>query len=374
MSLEQKNNIENENNVKNNNKKNEENINELKQKIIILKNGVIDERKKSNKLEKTISELNEQIFEKDQIITKLQLDLNILNNNLNSQDPKTYFDNLINAPIDNEANLKEIEELKKENNELKNEINGYIEQNQYLTKQFENLTIEFDMYKKDNEINIENLKKQNLILQNNFNDKEKIFEAMNKSYNKLNEKQDEINNKINKLSIENKKLKDENNNLTNQNKTYLMAINSLSEQIKNKSELNYLLEEKLKEEKEIVKETYVFKGKIYYAYGDIYRKNIKIFFGKFEDKIIINNEDDDNIEKEIDISDIKVLKSYQNSLTNLQLEYTDFIDGKDKNLICIFTKKECEYILKFYNEMKEKNESKNHNIVMTTMNLENYSY
>ena len=54
------------------------------------------------------------------------------------------------------------------------------------------------MYKKDNEINIENLKKQNLILQNNFNDKEKIFEAMNKSYNNLNEKQDEINNKINK--------------------------------------------------------------------------------------------------------------------------------------------------------------------------------
>ena len=72
MSLEQKNNIENDNNVKNNNKKNEENINELKQKIIILKNGVIDERKKSNKLEKTISELNELIFEKDQIIIKLQ--------------------------------------------------------------------------------------------------------------------------------------------------------------------------------------------------------------------------------------------------------------------------------------------------------------
>jgi len=374
MSLEQNNNNENNNNVQNKNIKNGEIINELKQKILILKNGVIDERKKSNKLEKTISELNEQIFEKNQIISKLQLDLNTLNNNINSQDPKTDFENLINSPIQNETNLKEIEDLKKENNELKKEINGYIEQNQFLTKQFENLTIEYDMYKKDKENNIENLKKQNLILQNNFNNKEKIFEAMNKSYNDLNQKQDDINKRINELLIENKKLKEENKNLTNQNNTCLMAINSLSEQIKNKSELNYQLEEKLREEKEINKETYVFKGKIYYTYGDIYRKNIKIFFGKFEDKIIINNEDDDNIEKEIDISDIKVLKYNDNSLTNLKLEYIDFIDGKEKNLICIFTKRECEYILKFYNEMKEKNKIKKHNIVMTTMNLENYSY
>jgi len=373
MSLEPNNNDENYNNNNIKKKSKEVDINELNQKIVILKNGVIDERKKTTKLEKTISELNEQILEKDQIISKLQLEINILNNNLNSQDPKTYFDNLINNPIPNETN-DEIEKINKENFELKNQINGFIEQNQDLLEKFENLTIEYDTYKKDSETNIENLKKQIIMLQTNYGKKEKIFEAMNKSYNDLNEKQDNINNKINELIIENNKLKEENKNLINQNNTCFLAINSLSEQIKNKSELNYQLEQQIKEEKEINKETYVFKGKIFYKYGDIYRKNIKIFFGNFENKIIINNEEDDNIEKEIDIQDIKVLKYCPNSLTNLKFEYTDFIDGKDKNLICIFTKRECEYILKFYNEMKTKYELKNHNIVMTTMNLENYSY
>ena len=61
-------------------KKSQETINELNKKLLVLKNALLEERKKTNKLEDEVKNLNDKILEKDEIIFNYKNENENLNN------------------------------------------------------------------------------------------------------------------------------------------------------------------------------------------------------------------------------------------------------------------------------------------------------
>ena len=376
------NNFENEN-IKLNNI-----IKDLQTKLIILKNALLEERKKSNHFENKIKDLNEQIYEKDGIILNYKTENKTLDETISKSNLKEYYKKFLedelndndDSDIDidfynqlNQNNNPEV--LKEENRILNKKLTKYQKENQILKGKFELITNDIENIKKESNLTIEKLKKElEEIKRKNKEEKERyeIIEGLSKEFNSGKKLYED---KILELQKSNKKLKEQKDNLQNVNnelillnKVYSITMTELKNKIEEMGNENLIIKQKLEESIEI-NENYIFIGSIFNNDKEINRKQIMIFFGKFQDKIEFTFENcilDIPIQKVISIKKIKDREGY--------LSIRIYIEEKEKKIICQFTERESKFIIQFYYNMKKKYEENKEQVRLMSYNFDNFSF
>ena len=340
-------------------------IKELQTKLIVLKKALLEERDKSSNFEKQVEELKVQLYEKDCLIQNYKTEINTLNESISKSNPKEYYKKMFGD--ENEIN---IDNLKEENNKLNNELKDYQEQNGILKEKLESLTLDIDNIKQESKIKIENLEKEFEKEKKNFEqEKERltIIEGLSKNFDNqkifYENKISELNNQVSKLQNINNQLKTKNSNYSNT----IMELQKQKKEIENE---NCNLSKKL-EETININEDYIFIGSIYNKdENENDRKKIMLFFGKFQDKIEITFENgsmDFPIQKIPSIYKIKDKKEF------ICLTLMDNND-QEKKFICQFSERECNFIIKFYDNMKKKYNENNEQVTMMTYNIDNFTF
>ena len=353
-------------NSENSSEKLQETINELNKKLIILKNALLEERKKTNKLEEEVNNLNNKISEKDGIILNYKNENESLNNKINK----------LNQNEENSENEINKETLQKENQQLQNDLTIIKDQNGVYKLKLEILTSEIEKIKKESNNEIEKLKKdlENEKTLNKINiEKQNGIENMSK---KVNSKKTEYENKFTELiktnnDLENKikNLIKDNNEITLQNKVFVDSITELKKKIEEMGDENYLLNKKL-DDKTILKQDYVFRGTYYFEGENEIKKEIKLCFGKYENRIEMIFEGE--IHKNIQIKNVTSIKKIQNKNGYIIISF--FERNEKIRLICQFTERECEYIIKFFNQLKGDLIENKEKVMMMALNIDNYTY
>jgi len=353
-------------NSENSSEKLQETINELNKKLIILKNALLEERKKTNKLEEEVNNLNNKISEKDGIILNYKNENESLNNKINK----------LNQNEENSENEINKETLQKENQQLQNDLTIIKDQNGVYKLKLEILTSEIEKIKKESNNEIEKLKKdlENEKTLNKINiEKQNGIENMSK---KVNSKKTEYENKFTELiktnnDLENKikNLIKDNNEITLQNKVFVDSITELKKKIEEMGDENYLLNKKL-DDKTILKQDYVFRGTYYFEGENQIKKEIKLCFGKYENRIEVIFEG--GITKNIQIKNVTSIKKIQNKNGYIIISF--FERNEKIRLICQFTERECEYIIKFFNQLKGDLIENKEKVMMMALNIDNYTY
>ena len=372
------NNFENEN-IKLNNI-----IKDLQTKLIILKNALLEERKKSNHFENKIKDLNEQIYEKDGIILNYKTENKTLEETISKSNLKEYYKKFIENELNNNNDIdinnninknNNPEILKEENRLLNKELTKYQKENKILKGKFELITNNIENIKKESNSTIEKLKKElDEIKKNNKEEKERyeILEGLSKEFNSGKTLYED---KILELQKSNQKLKEQKDNLQNVNnelillnKVYSITMTQLKNKIEEMGNENLRIKKKIDESIEI-NINYLFIGSIFHNDKEINRKQIMIFFGKFQDKIELTFENgvfDIPIQKVISIKKVKDREGY--------LSIRIYQEEKEKKIICQFKERESEFILQFYHNMKKNFEDNKEQVRLMNYNFDNFSF
>ena len=352
---------------------------DLQNKLIVLKNALLEERKKTSNLDNQIKELNEQIYEKDSIILNYKTENKTLNDTLSKYNPKEYFKKMLgedSEEMKNESDNQKSENLKLENDKLNQELKDFQEQNLILKEKLELLTTEIDNIKKQSNLEIEKLKKELQTEKKNLEQEKERYNIIEGLSQQFNSEKTLYENKISSLKISNEELNGKINNLENinnelkkKNEIYGNTMSELKKQIENMGNENLVLKKKLEEPEEI-KEDYMFIGSIYDNDETRNDKKIMIYFGKFIDKIELTFE---NGSFDFPIQKIITMKKINNKEGYILLKLFDNKD-EEKKFICQFSEKECEYILKFYNNMKKSFEDNKEQVRLMNYNLDSFSF
>jgi len=206
----------------------------------------------------------------------------------------------------------------------------------------------------------------------------------NKELDKKNKQIQELTNKVNKLLDEKMLLNKTIHDLTEQNHQLIILnehenkklnlkednkLNELYHVLNDLKKENEILKNKLNESIEI-KEDYLFIGSIFKNDKEIHRKKIMIFFGKFPNKIELTFE---NGSFDIPIQKIPLITKVKDREGYIIIRiYSD--DDKEKKIICQFNQRECDYILKFYYNMKKNYEENKEQVRLMSYNIDNFSF
>ena len=352
-------------NSENSSEKLQETINELNKKLLILKNALLEERKKTNRLEEEVNNLNNKISEKDEIILNYKNENESLNNKINKLNQEENSENEIST-----------ETLQKENQQLQNDLTIFKDQNGVYKLKLELLTSEIETIKKESNNEIEKLKKDledektlktiNIEKQNGIENMSKIVDSKKTEYEK---KFTELIKTNNDLENKIKTLIKDNNEITLQNKVFVDSIAELKNKIEKMGDENYLLNKKL-DDKTIIKKDYIFRGTYYIDGENKIKKEIKLCFGKYENRIEMIFEGD--IKKNIQIKNVTSIRKIQNKNGYIIISF--FEKNEKIRLICQFTERECEYIIKFFNELKGDFIENKEKVMMMALNSDNYTY
>ena len=125
-------------------------------KMNILKKGIVEERKKNQVLLNENNSLKESLIEKQEIISKLQDDLNNKNNEILKTEPKNYYSTLFGQSSNDQAKIIEeknkiISDLEEKIQNLKDENDSFQEQTMVLKQNLESLTEDIDKLRTENE-------------------------------------------------------------------------------------------------------------------------------------------------------------------------------------------------------------------------------
>ena len=352
-------------NSENSSEKLQETINELNKKLLILKNALLEERKKTNRLEEEVNNLNNKISEKDEIILNYKNENESLNNKINKLNQEENSENEIST-----------ETLQKENQQLQNDLTIFKDQNGVYKLKLELLTSEIETIKKESNNEIEKLKKDledeknlktiNIEKQNGIVNMSKIVDSKKTEYEK---KFTELIKTNNDLENKIKTLIKDNNEITLQNKVFVDSIAELKNKIEKMGDDNYLLNKKL-DDKTIIKKDYIFRGTYYIDGDNKMKKGIKLCFGKYENRIEMIFEGD--IKKNIQIKNVTSIRKIQNKNGYIVISF--FEKNEKIRLICQFTERECEYIIKFFNELKGDFIENKEKVMMMALNSDSYTY
>ena len=382
--------------------------NDLKLKFVALRNGLIEEKNK-----------NKQIIIENENLQKEIEELKKLNTELNGKNSKLE---------------EEIQQIKEENvtkqeliNKLKEELQKYRDKSSKKLSNFFSSLLEsdspenIDVEEKDkNKLKIESLEQEIFKLNKDLTElkakldftNNKLTESIN-DYNKLKENSEKNSEEI---ELKYKKQIDEiitekNNNeknlkqkLEENDKKILECLNSIRDKeiiiksiesikgdrdkdiitmkemqknnkslqeeiIQNKSNINDLKME-IQQYKLIIEDLtpfgidYVFKGKLVNE-----NKKIEMCFGKYQQSLYIKLD-----EKEFILVPKEILDIIGNKFIPGQIKIILKLTGKKNNseILAQFTKKEGEYIKKFFREFKNKSSNKEEELM--NLSLNNYFY
>ena len=384
---------------KDNNETKNENNKSLYIKFMALKNGLIEERKKTSSLEQENSQLKEEIQKNQEMILDLKDEIQKYHNAINKNGNSNFFSELFNnINISGIKNEVTIEKLNSENYQLKEEIMQIKNELNETKTKLEDSTSKNNIKINDYEIKVKEIEA----------DKEKITLENKNEIEKLKKT-------IMEYDIKNRKLEETISILTSDRKYFEENINKLKKEIRNyKDEINKKNEEiniLFQEQENIINNNSEFKQKVVNLKDLInqYKKAIEncteihddyIFIGKIIPNThynnIINIQKENNINDDIflkvenRINDIKKTENYQKikimfdfykRRINIKIEKQKQISLEVKNIIdivqnlhvegqikifykikdnvfdylCQFTKKEADFLIYFYKEIKNQN-------------------
>ena len=365
-------------------------------KFLALKNALIEERQKTSLLEKENISLKEEVSKNNGIILQLKDEIKKYHDSIDKKEKSNFFSELLsNINISEIKNEAIIDKLNSENFQLKEELcitKNYLN---ILKTKFDNSLIENNSQKNKYEQKIKELNQEKESITNKFNkEKEQLNEKINEYEKKVRNMEEKIlifnsdrafleqnmtklkndikiyKEQINQKSIEIDKLFKDQESIINNNTEYKIKINNLKNII---SEYKKAIDNSTR-----ITDDYIFIGKIipntHYnntininnennSNDDIFLKvenkinkinkkesfkQIKIMFDFYRTRIKIKIEK----EKEINLE----VKNIIDIVTNLHVEGQIKIFYKIKDnvydYLCQFTKKEAEFIIYFYKEMK----------------------
>ena len=382
MSLSNDNKMKESNNI---DEKKDEIKKNLYVKFITLKNEFIKERQKISLLEKENKSLKEENQKKDESIIELKDQIKKYHDVINDKSNSNFFTKLFNdINISDIKNEFSINKLSTENSDLKEQILNLNAELNSTKEKLEKIKLElsqqksnFEKEKTKYETQINNYIKENEISKNKLIEYEKSNFNLMQTINAFKNDRKYIEENITKLKKEIKqknedfdKLFKEQENIINNNTEYKQKINNLKQIINQyKKAIDNTTD---------IKEDYIFIGKIIpnTHYNNIINinndANIDIFLN-MENKIKNNQENYSNI-KIIFNFNLKKIKIFVENKNPINIEAKDIIDivenlhieGQIKifykikenvfDYLCQFTKKEADYIIHFYKELKNNDE------------------
>ena len=351
--------INNNNNNNENNNNNNENDKENLMKINILKKGLLEERKKNSDLNNEIIKLKEENIIYKEKITKLKSKIEKLskeikeyknndNNNNNSYVGKFFTnffeDNNNNSENEEEENSNDSNTNSNLINSLQNQISSLSNEKKILSNKIEENNTKFIKIKEDYENLLTNLK-------NDFQIKEKKY------LNEIEEKTIRINSLTEFVkNFENEKNSYE-KSITKKNETLKEIIKNqekIFNDLENKNSLIKNLNYQINEYKKIIEQLTPINNTLDFEGYKIINNNDKIKvifnFSKNKNKITYKEQN----KKEI-IFTTKELINMNQDKNNKNIIYMEFYLNKIKYNFQYFFRNErdCEYILKFYKEIKK---------------------
>ena len=355
-------------------------------KLAVLRNAIIDERKKREEIEKKLIKLEEdkKLIQKEndeikidntmkgELIEKLKLELRNYRNKNGQKGVQRFLKNLfeeeeeIHADEKQENDIKEdqISFLKKENDELKNKqsiledekktlnikLNEQIGENDKLKKDYEKKILEVKNSNIDKIVNLEKELKEKNNLINVFSERNQYFTNYTKTFDT---QKTNFENEINKLKNEVNELKEINNNkdkiLSDLIKDQQNLLHQIDEANKEKDDFKMLINEY----KRIIQELtplnidHDFIGYILPEYEDQKKKRIECNFGKVNGGLYLKIENKQEVILcKNDIKDIILDEKFSDRIKIILCD--------NKELICQFSSKEVKFFKQFYIDLKNK--------------------
>ena len=367
-------------------KNNNSNNNDYLTKLAVLRNAIIDERKKREEIEKKLIKLegDKKLIQKEndeikidntmkgELIEKLKLELRNYRNKNGQKGVQRFLKNLfeeeeeIHADEKQENDIKEdqISFLKKENDELKNKqsiledekktlnikLNEQIGENDKLKKDYEKKILEVKNSNIDKIVNLEKELKEKNNLINVFSERNQYFTNYTKTFDT---QKTNFENEINKLKNEVNELKEINNNkdkiLSDLIKDQQNLLHQIDEANKEKDDFKMLINEY----KRIIQELtplnidHDFIGYILPEYEDQKKKRIECNFGKVNGGLYLKIENKQEVILcKNDIKDIILDEKFSDRIKIILCD--------NKELICQFSSKEVKFFKQFYIDLKNK--------------------
>ena len=366
--------------------KNNNNNNIYITQLAVLRNVIIDERKKKedleikiknleeekNKIQKDIEDLKVDNTIKGELIEKLKIELKNYRNKNEQKSVKSFIKNFfddeieINAEEKQEKEIKEdeISFLKKENENLKNKISILESEKVTINNKLNEQILEFDKLKNEYEKKIlevkQSFKDKIINLEKEINEKSNLIKSFSErnqyftNYTKTFDSQKtNLENEISKIKIELKDLKE-----TNENKDKIISdlvkdqqnlLIQIDEANKDKDDFKMLIDQYKLLIQELTPLTidHNFIGYILPKYEDEKRKRIEFNFGKVRDGFCLKIENSNEIIlNKNDINDMIIDEKNNDRIKII------FCNGKD--MICQFSSKEVKFLKQFYIDLKNK--------------------
>ncbi len=355
-------------------------------KLAVLRNAIIDERKKREEIEKKLIKLEEdnKLIQKEndeikvdntmkgELIEKLKLELRNYRNKNGQKGVQRFLKNLfeeeeeIHADEKQENDIKEdqISFLKKENEDLKNKLSIVENEKKTLNIKLNEQIVEIDKIKKEYEKKILEVKNSNiekvLNLEKELNEKKNLINVFSErnqyftSYTKTFDTQKtNLENEINKLKSEVKELKETNNNkdkiLSDLVKDQQNLLQQIDEANKEKDDFKMLINQYkiLIQELTPLNIDHDFIGYILPEYEDQKKKRIECNFGKVNGGLYLKIENNQEVILcKNDIKDIIIDEKYSDRIKILL--------NDNKEIICQFSSKEVKFFKQFYIDLKNK--------------------
>ena len=370
-------------------------------KFLALKNALLEERKKNSFLQKENISLKDEIHKKNEKILELKDEIKKYHDTVDKKENSGFFSELFNniniSGIKNEAT---IEKLNSENCQLKEDLTMIKEELNLIKTKLDNCLSENSIQKNQYELKIKELIQEKDNINNTY-----IFEKemLNQKINEYDTKIRTLEEKILLFNLDREFFEKNINKLKNEIKTYKEQIiqknNELQQLFQEQENIinnNTEYKQKVNNLKNIINEykkaidnstritdDYIFIGKI--IPNTHYNNIINLNNGKK------NNEDDIFLKIENKINDvkneqkykkIKIMFDFYRRKINIKIDEQKIITLETKNIIdivhnlhvegqikiffkikdcvydylCQFTKKEAEFIIYFYNEMKNRAE------------------
>ena len=384
-------------------KQNDENKNDNNKNFLVkfmaLKNALIEERKKTSLLEKDNKELKEQLIKNNETILELKDEIKKYHDAISKKGNSNFFSELFNginlSEIKNEATIEKLnsenfslkQDLlheKDELNTIKNQLEETLSKNQSQKIEFEKKIQELESEKENLIIKHNSEKEKSNKIINDYDIKIKKFEETIKKFtfdrayfeekiNKLKKEIKHYQEQINQKNEEFEKMFQEQENIINNNSEFKLKVKNLKDLINQyKKAIDNCTE---------ITDDYIFIGKLipnthYNNIINIPKEN------NINDDIFLNLENKINdINKKDDYKKIKIMFDFYKRRMNIKIEKQKMIniDAKDiidivQNLhvegqikifykikdsvfdyLCQFTKKESEFLIYFYKELKTRN-------------------
>ena len=366
--------------------KNNNNNNIYITQLAVLRNVIIDERKKKEELENKIKNLEEEKNKiqkeiedikvdntiKGELIEKLKLELKNYRNKKEQKSVKSFIKNFfddeieINAEEKQEKEIKEdeISFLKKENENLKNKISILESEKITINNKLNEQIGEFDKLKNEYEKKIlevkQNYKDKITNLEKEINEKSNLIKSFSErnqyftNYTKTFDSQKtNLENEISKIKIELKDLKE-----TNENKDKIISdlvkdqqnlLQQIDEANKEKDDFKMLINQYkiLIQELTPLNIDHDFIGYILPEYEDQKKKRIECNFGKVNGGLYLKIENNQEVILcKNDIKDIIIDEKYSDRIKILL--------NDNKEIICQFSSKEVKFFKQFYIDLKNK--------------------